>query len=157
MRGIPERIRHYIIEEEIGRGGMSVVYRALDTRRQRIVALKVLKSLLAEEQEVIRRFLHEAEWVSRIQHPHIVPIEEVGEENGLYYLVMPLIHGQSLADLLRERKALPLDQVVRIVHDVASALDAAHAQHVIHRDIKPSNIMLANERALVLDFGSILA
>jgi serine/threonine-protein kinase len=145
----------YDIQDEIGRGARGVVYRALDLRLHRLVALKVLPPDLAFDDAVRRRFLLEAQTAASLGHPHIVPIHAVDERRGVAYLVMPLVDGESLAARLRRDPTPPLPEVRRILREVADALAHAHARGVVHRDIKPDNILLDREsgRALVTDFG----
>jgi serine/threonine-protein kinase len=145
----------YTIEGEIGRGGMGVVYRARDERLQRRVAVKVLPPELAFNREIRERFTREAQTAARLAHPHIVPIHDVGEGNGLVYFVMGLIEGESLAARIRRRSRLPAEEVRRIMKETADALSAAHGLSVIHRDIKPDNILLEGTRGrvIVTDFG----
>ena len=145
----------YDVAEEIGRGGMAVVYRATDLRLKRPVAIKVLPPDLAFREDVRTRFQHEAETAAQLNHPNIVPIHSVDERGGLVYFVMPLVDGESLAARLLRQPRPPLDDVRRILRDVADALAYAHAHGVVHRDIKPDNILLErlSGRALVTDFG----
>ena len=145
----------YEIEEQIGRGGMAVVYRALDERLKRKVALKVLPPELAFRPEVRTRFLREAEMSARLSHPHIVPIYSVDEADGLVYFAMGLVEGESLAARLGREPRPPLDFVRRVLCEVAGALHYAHQQGVVHRDVKPDNILIEapSGRALVTDFG----
>jgi serine/threonine protein kinase len=145
----------YTIEGEIGRGGMGVVYRARDERLQRRVAVKVLPPELAFNREIRERFTREAQTAARLAHPHIVPIHDVGEGNGLVYFVMGLIEGESLAARIRRRTRLPAEEVRRIMKETADALSTAHGLSVIHRDIKPDNILLEGTRGrvIVTDFG----
>jgi len=146
----------YLLERELGAGGMATVYLAQDVRHHRRVALKVLKPELAA---VIgaERFLHEIETTANLQHPHILPLHDSGEVAGTAFYVMPYVEGESLRDRLTREKQLPIDTVVRIAGEVASALDYAHRKGVIHRDIKPENILLHEGQALVADFGIALA
>jgi tRNA A-37 threonylcarbamoyl transferase component Bud32 len=145
----------YHVEAEIGRGGMAVVYRALDTRLQRHVALKVLPPELAFREEVKRRFLREAQMAAQLSHPNIVPIYSVDEASGLVYFAMGLIEGAPLAKLLFEEPRPPIATVRRILREVADALHYAHARGVVHRDVKPDNILIetATGRPMVTDFG----
>ena len=145
----------YEIEAEIGRGGMAVVYRARDTRLRRKVALKVLPPDLAFRDEVRRRFLREAEMAARLSHPHIVPIYAVDEANGLVWIAMGLVEGESLAQRLHEAPRPSLDVVRRVLRETCDALEYAHREGVVHRDIKPDNILIerATGRVLVTDFG----
>jgi serine/threonine protein kinase len=142
----------YLIERELGRGGMAIVYLARDLRHNRPVAVKVLLPeiaiLLGPD-----RFLREIEITAQLQHPHIVPVHDSGNEGGTLFYVMPFVEGESLRDRLAREQQLPLDDVVRIVHEVSAALSYAHTRGVIHRDIKPENILLSAGHAQVADFG----
>ncbi|MEO7455212.1 MAG: protein kinase, partial [Gemmatimonadaceae bacterium] len=145
----------YLVDAEIGRGGMAVVYRATDLRLHRRVAIKVLPPELAFNADVRERFLREAQTSAQLAHPGIVPIYMVHEAEGLVYFIMALVEGESLAQrLMRERQLDPV-QARAILASVADALHYAHSRGVVHRDIKPDNIMLdrATGRALVTDFG----
>jgi serine/threonine-protein kinase len=145
----------YVVDAEIGRGGMAVVYRATDPRLHRRVAIKVLPPELAFNADVRERFLREAQTSAQLAHPHIVPIYTVDEREGLVYFVMGLVEGETLGQRLLREPRLPIPQVRRILTDVADALAYAHSHGVVHRDVKPDNIMLdrATGRALVTDFG----
>jgi serine/threonine-protein kinase len=145
----------YTIEGEIGRGGMGVVYRARDERLQRRVAIKVLPPELAFQDDIRARFMREAQTAARLAHPHIVPIHDVGEHDGLTYFVMGYVDGESLGARIKRRGQLPSEDTRRIMRETADALSAAHAMSVIHRDIKPDNILLDGTRArvMVTDFG----
>ena len=146
---------HYTIESEIGRGGMSAVYRARDQRLHRDVAIKVLTPELAFNPDVRARFMREAQTAARLAHPHIVPIYAVDELEGLVYFVMALVDGESAGDLLTREPSWTAERVSRVLRDVADALAYAHAHGVIHRDIKPDNILIdrATGKAIVTDFG----
>ena len=145
----------YALEGEIGHGGMSVVYRARDLRLNRSVAIKVLPPELAHDSAVRARFTREAQTAAQLSHPHIVPIYDVGERDGIAFLVMGLLTGGNLATLLAHEPRLPVEEARRFLREVADALDYAHQRGVIHRDIKPDNILIDREsgRALVTDFG----
>ena len=145
----------YDLEAEVGRGGMGVVYRCLDRKLRRHVAVKVLPPDLAFREEVRTRFLREAETAAQLNHPNIVPIYSVDDREGLVWFVMALVDGESLgARLTRERRP-PLDVVRRTLAEVADALAYAHGRGIIHRDIKPDNILLdrLTGRPMVTDFG----
>ena len=146
---------HYLIETELGRGGMAAVFGALDLRLNRRVAIKVLPPEHAFNASVRSRFIREAQMAAQLTHPNIVPIFTVDERDGLVYFIMALVDGESLAKRLHAEGALPIDDVRSIIGSVADALDYAHKQGVIHRDIKPDNILLdkGTKRPMVTDFG----
>jgi tRNA A-37 threonylcarbamoyl transferase component Bud32 len=143
------------IEDEIGRGGMAVVYRARDVRLHRKVALKVLPPELAFRAEVKSRFLREAQMSAQLSHPNIVPIYTVDEIDGVVFFSMGLVEGETLAQRLAREPRLPLATVRTMLREVADALAYAHARHVVHRDVKPDNILVerATGHVLVSDFG----
>ena len=145
----------YLVDAEIGRGGMAVVYRATDLRLHRRVAIKVLPPELAFNADVRERFLREAQTAAQLSHPGIVPIYMVDEAEGLVFFVMALVDGESLAERLARETRLPAEQARQILVAVADALAYAHAQGVVHRDVKPDNIMLdrTTGRPMVTDFG----
>ena len=152
-----ERLRaalvdRYRIDREVGRGGNAIVYLAQDLKHKREVALKLLKPEIAATVGPAR-FLREIETAARLTHPHILPVHDSGEAGGLIYYVMPLVRGESLRDRLNRDRPLPLDETVRITHEIADALGHAHSHAVIHRDIKPENILFIEGHALVSDFG----
>ncbi len=145
----------YAVEGEIGRGGMGVVFAARDLRLKRRVAVKVLPPELAYRSEIRTRFIREAQTAARLSHPHIVPIHDVGEANGLVYFVMGYVDGESLGSRLKRRGRLPIEEVRRIAKETADAIGMAHTMGIIHRDIKPDNILLdgTRRRVMVTDFG----
>ncbi|HEU5175777.1 MAG TPA: serine/threonine-protein kinase [Gemmatimonadaceae bacterium] len=157
MRAHVDRVltTHYELDDEIGRGGMGIVYRAKDRRLKRTVAIKVLPPELAFRSDIRSRFLREAETAAQLGHPHIVPIYSVDEAEGLVFFVMAYVRGANLAKRLHEKGVLDTDEVRRILCEVASALAYAHERGVVHRDIKPDNILLDADsgRAMVTDFG----
>ena len=142
----------YIIERELGRGGMAYVYLARDRRYERQVAIKVLDPDIATAVGA-ERFLREIRITAQLQHPHIVPLLDSGEGGGLLYAVMPFVEGESLRDRLMGQGRIPTTEAVTIAWEVADALDYAHRRGVVHRDIKPENILVSNGHALVADFG----
>src|ERR1700690_875184 len=142
----------YEIQSPLGAGGMGEVYRARDTRLDRSVAIKVLPSHLCDQPEARERFDREARSISSLNHPHICQLYDVGSQDGVSYLVMELLEGESLGDRLR-RGPLPLDQVLRYGAEIAEGLQAAHRCGVVHRDLKPGNIMLTKAGAKLMDFG----
>ena len=142
----------YIIEREVGRGGMAFVYLARDRRYEREVAVKVLDPEIATAVGA-ERFLREIRITAQLQHPHIVPLLDSGEARNLLYAVMPFIEGESLRDRLMATSRLSTTEAVTIAWEVADALDYAHRRSVVHRDIKPENILVSNGHALVADFG----
>ena len=147
----------YLIENEVGRGGMAVVYRATDLRLNRTVAIKVLPPDLAFNPDVRTRFIREAQTAAQLSHPNIVPIYMVDDKGGdsLVYFVMAFVEGESLGVRIKREGAWPIAQSVRVLRDVADALAYAHARGVVHRDIKPDNILIdrASGRPMVTDFG----
>ncbi|MER6070704.1 serine/threonine-protein kinase [Streptomyces sp. NPDC001817] len=157
---IGRQIAGYLVESEIGRGGMAVVYRARDLRLDRTVALKLLAPELARNDTFRKRFTHESQVAAAIDHPHIVPVFEAGETDGVLYIAMRHVSGSDLRHLLDLRGPLPLPDAVRIAAQVASALDAAHEHGLVHRDVKPGNILVAEgidtdhpEHVYLTDFG----
>ena len=142
----------YTIEGEIGRGGMAIVYRAQDRRYNRSVAIKVLRPEVAAALGP-ERFLREISIAARLTHPHILPLHDSGEFDGVLYFVMPYIAGATLRDRLNKERQLPIDVALNITRQVASALAYAHDHDVVHRDIKPENILLAGDEVVVADFG----
>lgn len=144
----------YSILDELGHGGFATVYRALDTTLDRQVALKVLDPLLMRDAAFVARFQREARTVAALDHRHIVTIYEIGEVEGRLFIAMRLLRGPDLAQVIAERGALPWDEVLHHLRDVAEALDYAHGQGILHRDLKPANILLDDEIGAVLtDFG----
>ncbi|MFJ5774110.1 serine/threonine-protein kinase [Streptomyces sp. NPDC093094] len=157
---IGRQVAGYRIEDEIGRGGMAVVYRARDLRLDRTVALKLLAPELARNDTFRRRFTHESRVAAALDHPHIVPVFEAGETDGVLYIAMRYVPGSDLRHLLDRQGPLPLPAAVRIAAQVASALDAAHEHGLVHRDVKPGNILVARgtdsdhpEHVYLTDFG----
>ncbi|MGW3679972.1 serine/threonine-protein kinase [Streptomyces prasinus] len=155
-----QRVAGYRIEHEIGRGGTAVVYRARDLRLDRTVALKLLAPELARNDVFRRRFTHESRIAAALDHPHIVPVFEAGEENGILYIAMRYVEGSDLRRLLDREGPLPFRTALRIAVQVASALDAAHEHGLVHRDVKPGNILVARgtdsdhpEHVYLTDFG----
>jgi serine/threonine protein kinase len=146
---------HYELDQEIGRGGMGVVYRAKDRRLKRTVAIKVLPPELAFRSEIKTRFLREAETAAQLNHPNIVDIYAVDEAEGIVFFVMAYITGDNLAKRVHDHGALSVDETRRTMRDVADALAYAHERGVIHRDIKPDNILIDAQsgRPMVTDFG----
>jgi Tol biopolymer transport system component/tRNA A-37 threonylcarbamoyl transferase component Bud32 len=142
----------YDIEREVGSGGMATVYLAEDLKHHRRVAVKVLRPDLAEALGP-ERFNREIQIAAQLQHPNILPLYDSGDADGFLFYVMPYVEGQSLRDRIDREGELPIQEVVRILRDVADALTEAHAKGVVHRDIKPANIMLRGRHALVADFG----
>jgi Tol biopolymer transport system component/uncharacterized protein YraI len=151
---IGETLGGYRITREIGRGGMAVVYEALQPALNRRVAIKVLPPELAFDETFVQRFAQEAQAAARLSHPNIVAIHDVGRHEDYYYIVMQMLEGEVLSDLIQRTGRLPADRTLRIVGQIASALDYAHGQGLIHRDIKPANIIIGpGDQATLTDFG----
>ncbi len=142
----------YAIEEELGAGGMATVYLAEDLKHHRMVAVKVLRPELAAAIGP-ERFLREITITAQLNHPHILPLLDSGEEEGFLYYVMPYMQGESLRDWLNREKQLSVDDAVKLAAEVADALNSAHKRDVVHRDIKPENILIEDGHAVVADFG----
>ena len=142
----------YRIERELGVGGMATVHLAHDLKHDRAVAIKVLKPDLAESLGR-ERFVREIRLAARLTHPHILPLYDSGEADGFLFYVMPVMQGLTLRQRMETNGALPVEEAVRIVSEVADALDYAHRNDIIHRDIKPENILLHEGHAVVADFG----
>jgi eukaryotic-like serine/threonine-protein kinase len=141
-----------VLEKELGRGGMAIVYLARDLKHERLVALKVLHPELAATLGP-ERFLREVRTTARLQHPHILPVHDSGEAAGQLWYTMPFVRGESLRDRLRREVQLPVEVAVDLGRQVALALDYAHREGVVHRDLKPENILLSEGQALLADFG----
>lgn len=151
----------YRIEQLLGAGGMAKVYRAIDVKLKRYVALKLIAPELRENSDYARRFEHEAQSIARLEHPNIVQIYRFGEANGLFYIAMQFIEGADLRGLIADYKStgevMPISDILRVVQEIGAALDYAHSRNVIHRDVKPKNILVDNlGRALLTDFGLAL-
>src|SRR6478736_3899529 len=146
---------NYELEDEVGRGGMGIVYCARDRRLKREIAIKVLPPELSFRADIRQRFLREAETAAQLNHPNIVPIYTVEEKDNLVYFVMAYIKGDNLGQRLQQHGPIPPVEVRRILREVGDALAYAHHRNVIHRDIKPDNIIIDEEtgRAMVTDFG----
>ena len=149
---IGQTLSHYKIIEKLGQGGMGEVYVAEDSRLDRKVALKILPEHLSDRAELRERFEREARAVSSLNHPHICTLHDIGEQDGIHYLVMEHLVGETLEARLA-KGPLPLEQTLEYAIQIADALDKAHRQGVVHRDLKPGNIMLVKSGAKLLDFG----
>src|SRR6266545_2179293 len=149
MTDVPDHLRsaladRYVIERELGRGGMAIVYLAHDLRHDRSVALKVLHPHLATALGP-ERFQREIRFAARLQHPHILTVLDSGETAGQLWFTMPFVRGESLRDRLRREQQLPVEEALRITREAALALGYAHQEGVNHRDIKPENILLTKD------------
>jgi serine/threonine-protein kinase len=147
----------YRIERRLGAGGMSTVFQATDSVLERPVAVKLLAEHLAEDEDFVARFRHEARSAARLQHPNIVQVFDSGRDpdSARHYIVMEYVDGPSCADLLRQHKRLELDETVHVVRDACHGLDYAHRAGVVHRDVKPGNLLVAEEMSItkLADFG----
>jgi serine/threonine-protein kinase len=148
----------YRIEELLGQGGMSSVYRAVDPNLRRVVAVKMIHPHLSNNEEFVRRFEEEASSVAQLRHPNIIQVYDFNHDQGLYYMVMEFVLGETLQQRMKRLSAnqrrLPYSEIIRYIIDVCEAVDYAHKRQMIHRDIKPANIMLdVNGHAILMDFG----
>ncbi len=148
----------YELIEKIAEGGMARVYRGRDLLLKRTIAIKVLKDQMTGDAAFIRRFEREAQSAAALSHPHIVNIYDVGEENGIYFMVMEYVDGRNLKDYIREKGRLPVEEAMHIASQIAEALEEAHAAGMVHRDIKPQNILFSRDGKIkVTDFGIAIA
>lgn len=144
----------YVVQAVVGTGGMAVVYRAFDQKKNRIVAIKVLRPEYESDEEFVRRFSREAEAASKVSHENIVNMLDVGTDGDLRYIVMEYVDGQTLKDMIRQRGAIHPDTAIRMAIRILAAVDHAHRNGIVHRDIKPQNILVDNQgRVKVADFG----
>ena len=151
-----DRFGVFTIDGMLGEGGMSRVYRARPVVGQRPVALKVAKASARATDVEARRFSRESRVAAEVSHPNLAPVIDCGEVDGRMYIAMPLMEGGSLADRIRDRGVVPLEEIVRIVREVGGALDALHRGGVVHRDVKPSNVLLdGNGTAMLCDLGLV--
>ncbi|HEY3204699.1 MAG TPA: serine/threonine-protein kinase, partial [Thermoanaerobaculia bacterium] len=146
------RLGPYELVAPIGAGGMGEVYRAKDTRLDRIVAVKVLPPHLSTSAESRQRFEREAKTISQLSHPHICALYDVGNQDGVEFLVMEYLEGETVSDRLL-KGPLAFEQVLRFGIEIADALDKAHRQGIVHRDLKPGNVMITKSGVKLLDFG----
>src|SRR5258708_7497666 len=150
---IGESILHYKVLAKLGEGGMGVVYRAVDSRLGRTVALKVLPPAKSQDRKRRQRFLREARAAAALSHPNIVGIYDIGSDHEIHFIAMEYISGPSLYELMKSGR-LPVSDVLSYAIQIAGALANAHAAGVIHRDLKPGNVMVTEEGAIkLLDFG----
>lgn len=151
---VGQRLGQYQVIDLIAKGGMATVYRARQTSMGRDVALKVLPAILMHDDSFLERFNREVEVIARLQHPHILPVYDYGEFEGMPYIVMAYLRGGTLADRITREGPMPPAEVVRVVQQVADALDYSHSMGIIHRDFKPSNVLLDEQGNTYLsDFG----
>jgi serine/threonine protein kinase len=144
----------YRLEARIAAGGMSTVYKAVDETLERTVAVKLMNREVASDSDQLERFRREARAVAQLSHPHVVGVIDAGEDDGRPYIVFEYVEGETLKDLIRREGQLPVPEAVAYAIEIARALGAAHARHIIHRDVKPQNVLIDHEgSAKVTDFG----
>src|SRR5882762_6391933 len=144
----------YRLDAQIGRGGMSTVYRAFDTVLERPVAIKLMHREIASDSDQLERFRREARAVAQLSHPHIVGVIDAGEDEGRPYIVFEYVEGETLKERILRRGRLEISEAVAYAIEIARALGAAHARHIVHQDVKPQNVLLDEEgSAKVTDFG----
>src|SRR4051794_33245041 len=144
----------YRLEEEIGRGGMSTVFRALDTTLERRVAIKLMHREMAANSDQLERFRREARAVAQLNHPHIVTVIDAGEDENMPYIVFEYVEGETLKERIRRHGRLPIVEALAYAIEIARALGAAHERAIVHRDVKPQNVLVDSEgSAKVTDFG----
>jgi serine/threonine protein kinase len=150
----PKKLGKYDVLDVIGRGGMGVVYKAIDPKIRRLVAIKMMTAGSADDPELLKRFYREAQSAGKLQHPNIVTIYDLGDQDGNPYMVMEFLEGESLASIISARRTIPLDQKLNTLIQICSALGYAHQRGVIHRDIKPANAMVLRDMTVkIVDFG----
>ena len=148
----------YEVKALIGEGGMANVYLGYDSILERDVAIKVLRGDLADDEKFVRRFRREAQSASLLNHPNIVQIYDVGEDDGNFYIVMEYIKGQTLKQIIKKRKRLSISETIDIMCQLTDGLSSAHDSYIIHRDIKPQNIMILDDGMVkITDFGIAMA
>src|ERR1700761_7869060 len=144
----------YRLDAQIGAGGMSTVYRAFDTVLERQVAIKLMHREIAADADQLERFRREARAVAQLNHPHVVGVIDAGEDEGRPYIVFEYVEGETLKERIRRGGRLPIPEAVAYAIEIARALGAAHARHIVHRDVKPQNVLVDEEgSAKVTDFG----
>jgi len=144
----------YRLDEKIGAGGMSTVYRALDMTLERDVAVKLMHREIAADSDHLERFRREARAVAQLSHPYIVSVIDAGEDQGRPYIVFEYVEGETLKKRIRRQGRLEIPEAVAYAIEIARALGAAHARHIVHRDVKPQNVLIEEEgSAKVTDFG----
>jgi serine/threonine protein kinase len=164
VRGEPasgrrERLGHYRLQGVIADGGMGVLFRAFDERLQRTVAIKLLREELASDEEFRARFIRESQGAASLDHPNILPVFDAGEEDGTLYIATRLVEGEDLRRLIAANGSLTTERALRLVGQVAAALDYAHTHGIVHRDVKPANVLVVPgedgelEHAYLIDFG----
>jgi eukaryotic-like serine/threonine-protein kinase len=150
---IPDKISHFEIQQKLGQGGMGEVFLAKDTKLDRSVALKILPSEFVNDKNYMNRFVREAKAASALSHSNVAHVYEIGEDDGIHFIAMEYIPGETLATRM-QRKALTSKEIVNVALQAADALQEAHSKGIIHRDLKPSNIMInSRDHVKLVDFG----
>jgi serine/threonine-protein kinase len=155
---LKEIANRYTLISLIGQGGMADVYKALDTILNRIVAVKVLRAKVSDDPMILVRFQREASAASKLSHPNIIDIYDVGEYKGTHYIVMEFVRGRTLKELIAQRGAMAPEEAISIMRQLSAAVAHAHAHHIIHRDIKPQNVLIKDDGTVkITDFGIAVA
>ena len=144
----------YEVQERIGLGGMAEVYKGKDLKLNRFIAIKILRKEYREDESFVRKFQREAQAAAGLMHPNVVNVYDVGEDRGLYFMVMELVEGITLKEYIEKKGVLSANETISIAIQIASGIQAAHQKHIIHRDIKPQNVIISKEgKVKVTDFG----
>ena len=151
---VPKKLGKYDVLDVVGRGGMGIVYKAIDPGIGRLVAIKMMTAGFVDDPDLLKRFYREAQSAGKLQHPNIVTIYDLGDQDGNPYMVMQFLEGESLDSIIASRRPVSLEQKLNTVIQVCNGLSYAHQHNVIHRDIKPANVKVLKDLTVkIVDFG----